>query len=177
MTGSDYELSLNKLMVLFLIEKAGLPLSNTQISEFLLESGYTDYFSLQEYLGQMIEAGLLKSSKITSHTLYDITTVGRETLEFFQNHIPESTKDDMIIYLSNNKYDIRSKFEVVADYIPQKNGEYNVSCIAREDNTNLIEINLKVSEKDEALKICDAWENNSHEIYKQLLHNLLHDDV
>jgi len=177
MTGSDYELSLNKLMVLFLIEKAGLPLSNTQISEFLLESGYTDYFSLQEYLGQMIEASLLKSSKITSHTLYDITSVGKETLEFFQNHIPESTKDDMIIYLSNNKYDIRSKFEVVADYMPQKNGDYNVSCIAIEDNTNLVEINLKVSEKDEALKICDAWENNSHEIYKQLLHNLLNDEV
>ena len=47
MNGSDYELSLNKLMVLFLIDKAGLPLSNTQISEFLLNSGYTDYFSLQ----------------------------------------------------------------------------------------------------------------------------------
>lgn len=177
MTGSDYELSLNKLMVLFLIEKAGLPLSNTQISKFLLESGYTDYFSLQEYLGQMIDVGLLKTSKITSHTLYDITVMGRETLDFFQNHIPESIKDDMIIYLSDNKYDIRSKFEVVADYLPQKNGDYKVSCIAREDNTNLVEINLKVSGKDEALKICDAWENNSHKIYKRLLHDLLNGEI
>jgi len=173
MTGSDYELSLNKLMVLFLIEKAGLPLSNTQISEFLLDSGYTDYFSLQAYISQMIEANLLKSSKITSHTLYDITPTGVETLDFFQNHIPESTKDDMVLYLSNNKYDIRSKFEVVADYIPEKTGDYTVNCIAREDNTNLIEINLKVTEKDEALKICDTWENSSHEIYKRLLHDLI----
>lgn len=177
MTGSDYELSLNKLMVLFLIEKAGLPLSNTQISEFLLDSGYTDYFSLQEYLIQMIDVGLLKSSKITSHTLYDITGRGRETLEFFENHIPESTKDDMIIYLSNNKYDIRSKFEVVADYIPEKNGDYTVSCIAREDNKNLIEINMIVTEKEEALKICDAWESSSHKIYKSLLHDLLNGDL
>ncbi len=82
--GSDYELSLNKLMILFLIQKAGLPLSNTQISEFLLDSGYTDYFSLQNYLSQMIDSGILKSSKITSHTLYDITPTGDETLEFFQ---------------------------------------------------------------------------------------------
>lgn len=177
MTGSDYELSLNKLMILFLIEKAGLPLSNTQISEFLLESGYTDYFSLQEYLGQMIDTSLLKTSKITSHTLYDITSAGRETLGFFENHIPESTKDDMIIYLSNNKYDIRSKFEVVADYLPGKSGDYTVSCIAREDNTNLIEINLTVSEKEEALKICDTWETSSHEIYKRLLHDLLNGDL
>lgn len=177
MNSSDYELSLNKLMVLFLIDKAGLPLSNTQISEFLLDSGYTDYFSLQEYISQMIEAALLKSSKITNHTLYDITPTGRETLAFFQNHIPESTKDDMVIYLSENKYDIRSKFEVVADYLPEKNGDYTVSCIAREDSTNLIEINLKVSEKEEALKICDSWENNSHVIYKRLLHDLLNDEL
>ena len=67
MKGSDYELSLNKLMILFMIEKAGLPLSNTQISEFLLDSGYTDYFSLQTYLSQMIEANIVKSSKISSH--------------------------------------------------------------------------------------------------------------
>ncbi len=173
MKGSDYELSLNKLMILFMIEKAGLPLSNTQISEFLLDSGYTDYFSLQNYISQMIDVGLVKSSKIASHTLYDITGRGNETLEYFENHIPNSIKDDMIIYLRNNKYDIRSKFEVIADYIPEINGDYTVNCIAREDNTNLIEINLKVSEKEEALKICDSWENNSHEIYKQLLHTML----
>ena len=29
----------------------------------------------------MIEADLIKSSKITSHTLYDITPIGRETLK------------------------------------------------------------------------------------------------
>lgn len=173
MKGSDYELSLNKLMILFLIQKAGLPLSNTQISEFLLDSGYTDYFSLQNYLSQMIDANIVKSSKISSHTLYDITPVGDETLEFFSNHIPESIKDDMVLYLKNNKYDIRSKFEVIADYIPEKSGDFFVQCIAREDGTNLVELNLRVSEKDEALKICDSWENKSHDIYKRLLHELL----
>lgn len=173
MTGSDYELSLNKLMVLFLIEKAGLPLSNTQVSEFLLDFGYTDYFSLQNYISQMKEAGLVKSSKISTHTLYDITPAGKETLDYFQNHIPESIKDDMILYLKNNKYDIRSKFEVVADYIPEISGDYTVNCIAREDNTNLVEINLRVSEKEEALRICDTWESKSHDIYKRLLHDLL----
>lgn len=176
MKGSDYELSLNKLMILFLIEKAGLPLSNTQISEFLLDSGYTDYFSLQEYLSQMIDAGIVKSSKITSHTLYDIMPLGNETLEFFENRIPESIKDDMVLYLKNNKYDIRSKFEVVADYIPEKSGDYLVQCIAREDGTNLVEVNLRVSEKEEALKICDTWELKSHEIYKRLLHDLLNEE-
>jgi hypothetical protein len=173
MNGSDYELSLNKLMILFLIDTAGLPLSNTQLSEFLLDSGYTDYFSLQAYISQMMEARLLKSSKVSSHTLYDITFDGLETLEFFKNHIPESIKDDLILYLKDNKYDIKSKFEVVADYMPEKNGDYTVSCIAREDNTNLVEINLRVTEKEEALKICDAWETKSHDIYKRLLYDLL----
>lgn len=175
MNGSDYELSLNKLMILFLIKKAGLPLSNTQISEFLLDSGYTDYFSLQAYLSQMIDTNLLKSSKVSSHTLYDITESGYETYDFFKSHIAESIKDDMIAYLKKNKYDIRSKFEVTAEYIPEKNDDYTVKCLAKEEGHTLIEIHLRVSEKKEAIKICDTWGKNSHKLYRRILHDFLQD--
>ena len=35
------QLTLYKLMILYLIEKVDFPLSNSQISEFILEKGYT----------------------------------------------------------------------------------------------------------------------------------------
>ena len=33
-----------KLTILFMLDKAGFPLTNTQISNFFLEQEYTDYF-------------------------------------------------------------------------------------------------------------------------------------
>lgn len=41
-------LTLYKLMILFLIKKVDFPLSNSQISEFILDKGYTTYFKLQQ---------------------------------------------------------------------------------------------------------------------------------
>lgn len=173
MNGSNLELSLNKLMILFMIKTAGLPLSNTQISEFILNAGYTDYFSMQQYISQMIDTDLIKTSRITNHTLYDITSEGETTLMYFENHIPESIKDDIILYLTENKFDIRSKFEIIADYIPQSDGQYMVECRARENNETLVAVSMRVSNKEEALQICQNWEDNNHEIYKQLLSMLL----
>lgn len=40
-----------KLTILYMLDKAGFPLSNTQISNFFLEKEYTDYFRVQEVIG------------------------------------------------------------------------------------------------------------------------------
>ena len=39
-----------KLTILYMLDKAGFPLSNTQISNFFLEKEYTDYFRVQEVI-------------------------------------------------------------------------------------------------------------------------------
>ena len=41
-------LTLYKLMILFLIKKVDFPLSNSQISEFILDKGYTTSFKLKQ---------------------------------------------------------------------------------------------------------------------------------
>ena len=42
--------TLYKLIVLYMLEKVDFPLTNGQISEFILEKGYTSYFTLQQPL-------------------------------------------------------------------------------------------------------------------------------
>ena len=42
---------LYKLMVLYMLRQANLPLSNEQISEFFLSKEYTNYLSLQQVIG------------------------------------------------------------------------------------------------------------------------------
>ena len=37
-----------KMTILYMLDKAGFPLSNTQLSNFFLEKDYTDYFRIQE---------------------------------------------------------------------------------------------------------------------------------
>lgn len=173
MTGSNHELSVNKLIILFMIEKIDMPMSNTQISEFVLNNSYTNYFSLQQYLSELVETELLNTEIIDHNTRYSLTPNGKKTLEYFENRIPDSTKEEILNYLKENRLDLKNEFEITAEYIPEKNGEYMVHCIAKEKKDILIEFKINVVSKEHALKICNNWKNNTHTIYSNFLSNLL----
>ena len=176
MNATNQELSLNKLIILYMIDLIGVPLTNSKISEFILASGYTNYFSLQEYLHQMIETDLLKTSSNNSHvTLYNITDSGKKTLEFFGSRIPDSTKQEIENYLKENKFEIKETLEVTADYYPGKNDDFLVHCLAKEKNAIIMELKLTVYDKENAIKICESWKKRNHLIYKSLLFELIED--
>ena len=42
--------TLYKLIILYMLQNVNFPLSNTQISDFILEKEYTNYYHLQEAL-------------------------------------------------------------------------------------------------------------------------------
>jgi len=54
-----------KLTILYMLSKAGFPLSNTQISNFFLEQEYTDYFRVQEVIGDLVDANLIHAQQHT----------------------------------------------------------------------------------------------------------------
>ena len=56
------QFTIYKLTILYMLDKAGFPLSNTQISNFFLEKEDTDYCRVQEVGGDLVYACLLYTS-------------------------------------------------------------------------------------------------------------------
>ena len=52
-------LSLYKLIILKMLEQVEYPLTNSQITEFILDKEYTYYFTVQQALSEMVESGLV----------------------------------------------------------------------------------------------------------------------
>lgn len=52
-------LSLYKLIILKMLEQVEYPLTNSQITEFILDKEYTNYFTVQQALSEMDETGLV----------------------------------------------------------------------------------------------------------------------
>ena len=50
--------ALYKLIILYMLKKVDFPLTTAQISEFILDKGYTSFFKLQETLSEMLESRL-----------------------------------------------------------------------------------------------------------------------
>ena len=99
-----------KLIILYMLNKINFPMSNTQISEFMLGKEYTNYFNLQQIISELLEADFLRIESSNSRTtLYEITPEGKDTLLYFSNKLSGSIKEDINSYLAANKYEIKKE--------------------------------------------------------------------
>ena len=88
-------MTLYKLMNLYMLKQVNFPLTNAQLSNFFLDRDYTTYFTLQQALNELLEAGLIRQETLRNSTRYEITKEGEDTLEFFGKTISPAIVEDM----------------------------------------------------------------------------------
>lgn len=165
--------TLYKLMLLYMLNKVTFPLSNSQLCEFILEGEYTTYFTVQQSISELLEAGFIQMSTKHSTSLYEITQEGRNTLEYFGSRISSAIREDIDHYFDEHGYELRSEVSTLADYYRTPSGEYAARCQVKEKDSTLIELTLTVPGEREAASICNNWKQKNEEIYAYLMGELL----
>ena len=120
--------TLYKLIILYMLDKVDFPLTNSQISEFVLDKGYTDYFKLQQALSELADGGLILKESTHNRTLFHLTEDGAETVHLFRDKISKSIQDDIDHFLQAKQYDLKNEVSVKADYKKNAAEEYSVRC-------------------------------------------------
>lgn len=166
-------LTLYKLIILFILDKVDFPLTNAQLSNFILEKEYTNYFNIQQAINELEATELIKKETIRNSSLFRITPAGTETLSFFGDEISDAIKADILEYLKNNRYSLREEVSTLADYYEAKKGEFIAHCYVCEKESKIVEINLSVPTEEEAQAVCNSWKSKSAEIYEYLMSKLL----
>lgn len=165
--------TLYKLIVLYMLDKVDFPLTTSQISEFILDKGYTTYFKLQEALSEMVDSGLLKVETTHNRTLYHLTENGKETIQFFKNKISTAIRNDINGFLKEKQYDLKEEVAVKSNYYRNTNHEYEVRCQIVENGYSLIDLKLVIPTEVEAETIANNWTGKCQEIYTSILAKLL----
>ena len=106
--------TLYKLMILYILNASEFPLTNSQVCEFLLDKGYTTYFTTQAAISDLIEAQFISVDQKNNSSYYQLTPSGRETLEAFSSSISDGIKNDICSYLADKHYALRQTNEVTA---------------------------------------------------------------
>ena len=162
-----------KLTILYMLDKAGFPLSNTQISNFFLEQEYTDYFRVQQVISDLLDAELIRTESTHNNTLYRITDAGKQALNFFGNKISDGIKDDIAGYFTDNQYELKNETSVISDYYKTTSGHYAVRCQIKEKELSLIDLTIQVPSKEQALAVCQNWAAESDTVYALLMDQLI----
>lgn len=167
-TASQESLTLYKLIVLYMLDKVAFPLTQSQISEFVLDKGYTNYLTLQQVLSELIETNLVTAHTTLNRTQLTITQEGKDSLGYFEGRIGEAIKKEILEFFKENSMELRNEVSVVSNYYKTVNGEYEAVLNAKEGENTLVEIKLSVPTPQIASGICDNWNKKNQEVYQML---------
>ena len=165
-------LMLYKLIILYILDRMDFPITNTELTRFILEKEYCSYITIQQTLEDLIEDGYVAMERSRNSYLYRITSAGKETLSFFYTKISVAIRDDIDAYLSEKEYQLREMVSTTADYYESKKNEFVVELRVIERDSELVHINLLVTSAAEADAICSRWKECSADVYGYLFATL-----
>lgn len=170
--GSSKELAENKIILLYIIEKIGIPVSNIQITKLVLEKKLMNYFLLQQFLNELCESSFLEYVDTDGKSFYKITPSGKKTLEYFTHLIPFGIKSVIDNAIPEIRKEIKNETFITADFTPKSEKEFVVSCKMDEEDFTLMELHVTVGTKSDARTICENWKKHSQEIYSEIVSSL-----
>lgn len=165
--------TLYKLIILYMLHKVDMPLSNTQLCEFVLEREYTNYFTIQQAISDSLESGFIRTETTHQKTLYYLTEQGEEAVEFFSSEISPIIRDEIKNYLQEKYQEIKEDISVKADYYKNTNNEFSVNLQIKEGKSDMLNLTLSIPDEKTAQNISDNWHNKNQEVYALLMQHLL----
>lgn len=176
MVENTTELAENKLLLLYVLEVLNRPISNTQLTELVLENNLINYFTLQQYISELDSSEFISYKDMNEKKLLMITKKGENVLSFFKDRISPSKIAIVNSYLDDKLDLIKKELTVQSDYTLEKNDSFLVDLKALEDNSTLMELKISVPTKKQATSLCSRWQSNPSDIYTNIINLLFAED-
>lgn len=164
------DLAINKLIILYILNKLNKPSTNSQLTQIILENNLINYFTLQQYISELINTGFINTITDNKKQYLVISNKGHDTLNFFLNRIPDAKIEQLDDYFEN-KNESTQKIEPSVEYMPTKDG-FEVNLILKKGAKNLIEIKLPAKTMEDIELIRTNWKSSAEEIYNNLTNTL-----
>lgn len=165
-------LTLYKLMILYMMSLVEFPLTNSQMLEFFLDKEYTDYFTYQKAVSELIDSDLINAEHGVNTSRYTMTDFGQETLNFFKDNISKVLRQEMKDFLRERHFEMRNRASISTEYY-RSGQEYIARCQVKEGTVVQFALELSVPTEEQATRICRNWENNCQELYAFAMSHLL----
>lgn len=167
------QLAKHKLILLYLFDRFSMPLTNAQITQFIMEKDYMNYFLLQQFLGELVNTGMLEYSESNNSFFYVLTEKGKRALDYFKSRLSNELIHDLNESVEQKKKILLKEMQITADYSKRKEDEYIVDLKVIENNITLIDLKLNVVSNKHAKQICDKWKREAQNIYGDMINLLI----
>lgn len=167
------KLSRDKLIILYVLDLSGKELSNSVLSELILEMDDTNYFRLQEAINGLVESGLISMRQTPGTSHYRITPDGTRTLNYLKEEINQETCERLSELMGVKAKPEEDGLCSPAEYYKTPGGSYEVRCRIAQNNISLIDLTMRAPSEEAAEAICLNWPGKANKIYETLMEELI----
>ena len=120
-------------------------------------------------------SGYLIKYEKEKYEVYEITEEGKNILSLTLDMLPGMIKTRIDKTIKGELTEIQSESAIKAETIPLSQNEFIVKCKIIENNVTQFEVQTLASSREQAVRIVKNWEENTGEIYPEIL-KLLNQD-
>lgn len=164
--------TLYKLIILYMIEVTKSPLSNSDISDYILDKGYTDSIKLQIAINELIDEGLITPNTMHNRTYLSLTDDGTSTIESLESRISPTVRSKIYEYLIAKKSELNEKHSILTSHHKSDSG-YTANFIAKDKDGELMNLSLSFPTEALAISACENFNKNSSDIYSFIIGKLM----
>jgi len=166
-------LTLTKLIILYMLHKAGNPMLKTQIFGFIMDRDYTNYFTLMQACSELCDASLIETRIIMNGPHLAILEDGENTLRSFSDRLSTGIKEDVTNFLRENSLEIKSSRNVNTNYYKASRNEYVAELSLKEENSELLMLKISMPTEESVRAMCENFEDRGDELYNLIVDKLL----
>ncbi len=158
-----------KLIILYIIQNFGEAIDNGQITDIFMDYEFVDYFTMQQYLDELVEKKLVDIDLQDGVRLYFLTHHGKDAYETYIKKIPVSVREKLLLTIRAYKKRERNEADISASFRPLNELSYAAELSIRESGFPLLDIRMSVGSKETAREVCRRFREDPQKTYAALL--------
>ncbi|MGR5591024.1 DUF4364 family protein [Peptoniphilus grossensis] len=165
MEKSSFELALNKLLILYIIDKFNHKLKENDLSYFVLDIELFNYFYFKQYLNELESTGLVL---FDGDKKYYLSEDGEKTLDIFYEQIPEENIKFLDEKIDLYRHELVLKNSVSGETL-EEDGINFAHLKIKDDEIAVLDLKIETADEIMAKKISANFKKNAENIYSEIL--------
>lgn len=160
----------DQVLVLFVLDTLGIPVSDNHLTDLMMGPGLVNYFTYVQCLDDVVKAGFVQR-RLDSMGIatYSLEEQGKAMLAAKKYMLSGGLGARYETYVSQHRNEIRQQMKIDANTFEDSQGNLFIRCFVRDGLNCIVDITLPVPSRSDAEAICKAWRSNSSAMYVEII--------
>ena len=161
-----------KLLITFIVSRAGEPMKDSMIIEALQLHGLANYFEVGQAIEELLKTGNITADILGDDEVISVTEKGREAAEMLQTSLPKTVREKAVNSAIRLITKARVERENQIEVKKEENGGYTITFTLFDKNTQFMKLSVYVCDSLQLEQVKQNFINDPVKVYSTIITSL-----